>query len=85
MLRGSLRPVRNVWRSFAARWFGLDLPVSPVAALNGLSFTVTRGMVGILGPNGDVREILGKGRLFFEGRGEKYDLLDMASDIGGLL
>lgn len=51
-MRGSLRPVRNVWRSFAARWFGLDLPVSPVAALNGLSFTVTRGMVGILGPNG---------------------------------
>ena len=51
-MRGSLRPVRNIWRGFAARWFGFDLPVAPIASLNGVSFRVARGMVGILGPNG---------------------------------
>lgn len=51
-MTGMLRPVRNVWRGLAARWFGIDLPVAPVAALNGVSFSVERGMVGILGPNG---------------------------------
>jgi multidrug efflux pump subunit AcrB/ABC-type multidrug transport system ATPase subunit len=51
-MRGSMRGLRNVWRRFAFRVGGLNLPVEQVAALNNVSFTVERGMVGILGPNG---------------------------------
>lgn len=49
---GSLRPLRNLWRSMSASLLGLDLPLQQTAALNGVSFSVDRGMVGILGPNG---------------------------------
>ena len=51
-MTGGMRPMRNLWRGLAARWFGFDLPVAPIAALNGVSFSVGHGMVGILGPNG---------------------------------
>ncbi|MEE8079234.1 MAG: ATP-binding cassette domain-containing protein [Pseudomonadales bacterium] len=50
--RGSLRPLRSLWRRSAAKFAGLDLPANPVTALAAVSFTVERGMVGILGPNG---------------------------------
>jgi len=50
--RGSLRPLRSLWRRACARFAGLDLPTNPVTALAAVSFTVERGMVGILGPNG---------------------------------
>ena len=50
--RGWLRAPRSLWRRWAARVGGLDLPVTPVLALAGVSFAVERGMVGVLGPNG---------------------------------
>ena len=50
--RGWLRAPRSLWRRWAKRLGGLDLPVSPVLALAGVSFAVERGMVGVLGPNG---------------------------------
>ena len=50
--RGWLRTPRSLWRRWAARVGGLDLPASPVLALAGVNFAVTRGMVGVLGPNG---------------------------------
>ena len=50
--RGWLRAPRSVWRRWAARVGGLDLPANPVLALAGVSFAVERGMVGVLGPNG---------------------------------
>ena len=50
--RGSLRYPRSLWRRWAARIGGFDLPSSPVLALAGVNFSVERGMVGILGPNG---------------------------------
>jgi multidrug efflux pump subunit AcrB/ABC-type multidrug transport system ATPase subunit len=51
-MNGSMRGTRNVWRSFALRVGGLNIPTTPIAALSNVSFTVERGMVGILGPNG---------------------------------
>jgi multidrug efflux pump subunit AcrB/ABC-type multidrug transport system ATPase subunit len=51
-MRGPLRPLRSLWRRFAFRAGGLDLPASPVTALAGVTFRVERGMVGVLGPNG---------------------------------
>ena len=50
--RGWLRGPRSLWRRWAARVGGFDLPVSPVLALAGVSFVIERGMVGVLGPNG---------------------------------
>ncbi len=50
--RGWLRAPRSLWRRWAKRLGGLDLPASPVLALAGVSFAVERGMVGVLGPNG---------------------------------
>jgi ABC-type multidrug transport system ATPase subunit len=50
--RGKLRRVRTVWRQVSRRVFGFDLPQEEVHALNGVHFTVKRGMVGVLGPNG---------------------------------
>ena len=49
---GALRYPRNLWRRWAAKFGGLDLPSPEVLALAGINFTVERGMVGILGPNG---------------------------------
>ena len=49
---GWLRYPRSLWRRWAARLGGFDLPSSPVLALAGVNFSVERGMVGILGPNG---------------------------------
>jgi len=42
----------NIWRSWSAKVAGLDLPSDPIRALDGVNFTVERGMIGILGPNG---------------------------------
>ena len=50
--RGWFRGPRSVWRRWAARVGGMDLPAEPVLALAGVSFAVDRGMVGVLGPNG---------------------------------
>ena len=50
--RGWLRSPRSLWRRWAARLGGFDLPASPVLALAGVNFKITRGMVGVLGPNG---------------------------------
>ena len=50
--RGWLRAPRSLWRRWALRLGGLDLPASPVLALAGVGFAVERGMVGVLGPNG---------------------------------
>ena len=50
--RGWMRSPRSLWRRWALRVGGLDLPSSPVLALAGVNFSVERGMVGILGPNG---------------------------------
>ena len=50
--RGWLPYPRSLWRRWAARIGGLDLPVSPVLALAGVNFSIERGMVGVLGPNG---------------------------------
>jgi len=50
--RGSLRYPRTLWRRWAARIGGLDLPSDPVLALAGVNFVIERGMVGVLGPNG---------------------------------
>jgi ABC-type multidrug transport system ATPase subunit len=50
--RGALRYPRSLWRRWAARVGGFDLPSSPVLALAGVNFSIERGMVGILGPNG---------------------------------
>ena len=50
--RGWLRTPRSLWRRWAARVGGLDLPADPVLALAGVNFAVKRGMVGVLGPNG---------------------------------
>ena len=49
---GFLRGLRSLWRGWAARVGGLDLPVHPVVALDGVNFVIERGMVGVLGPNG---------------------------------
>ena len=49
---GWLRSPRTVLRRWSLRLAGLDLPVRPVVALDGVDFVVERGMVGILGPNG---------------------------------
>ena len=49
---GALRHPRSLWRRWASRVGGLDLPVDPVRALAGVTFSVERGMVGVLGPNG---------------------------------
>ena len=49
---GWLRYPRTMWRRWAARVGGLDLPSNPVLALAGVSFEVERGMVGVLGRNG---------------------------------
>ena len=50
--RGWFRGPRSLWRRWAARVGGLDLPAHPVLALAGVTFAVDRGMVGVLGPNG---------------------------------
>ena len=50
--RGWLRYPRSLWRRWAARVGGFDLPSDPVLALAGVNFSVERGMVGVLGPNG---------------------------------
>ena len=50
--RGWLRAPRSLWRRWALRLGGLDLPANPVLALAGVGFAVERGMVGVLGPNG---------------------------------
>jgi ABC-type multidrug transport system ATPase subunit len=50
--RGMLRHPRSLWRRWAARIGGLDLPSNPVRALAGVTFSIERGMVGVLGPNG---------------------------------
>jgi len=50
--RGWLRYPRSLWRRWAARVGGFDLPSDPVLALAGVNFSVDRGMVGMLGPNG---------------------------------
>ena len=50
--QGWLRGVRSMWRRWASRMGGMDLPATPVLALAGVSFAVDRGMVGVLGPNG---------------------------------
>jgi len=44
--------VSRLWRRFALRVFGLDLPREEVCALSTISFRVEEGIVGILGPNG---------------------------------
>jgi ABC-type multidrug transport system ATPase subunit len=44
--------LRNAWRTFALRVFGLDLPRREIEGLNLVSFRVETGMVGLLGPNG---------------------------------
>jgi len=44
--------VARLWRRFALRVFGLDLPREEVRALSAVSFRVEEGIVGILGPNG---------------------------------
>ena len=49
---GWLRYPRSLWRRWASRIGGLDLPSDPVLALAGVNFVVERGMVGVLGPNG---------------------------------
>ena len=50
--RGWLRSPRSLWRRWATRLGGFDLPATPVLALAGVNFKITRGMVGVLGPNG---------------------------------
>ncbi len=50
--RGMLRHPRSLWRRWAAKIGGLDLPSNPVRALSGVTFSIERGMVGVLGPNG---------------------------------
>ena len=50
--RGWFRGPRSLWRRWAARLGGVDLPGNPVLALAGVTFAVDRGMVGVLGPNG---------------------------------
>jgi multidrug efflux pump subunit AcrB/ABC-type multidrug transport system ATPase subunit len=50
--RGRLPRLRTMWRRFARRVFGLDLPRDVVTALSGVNFRAESGMVGILGPNG---------------------------------
>ena len=50
--RGGTGVFINLWRSWSARIAGLDLPIDPIVALAGVSFTADRGMIGILGPNG---------------------------------
>ncbi len=49
---GSFRSLQNMWRRWAARIGGLDVPAKPIVALEGVNFTIEKGMVGILGPNG---------------------------------
>jgi hypothetical protein len=49
---GALRHPRSLWRRWAARVGGFDLPVAPVRALAGVTFSIERGMIGVLGPNG---------------------------------
>ena len=48
----ALSPVRGLWRQWARRLFGLDLPREEVLALAAVSFKAERGMIGVLGPNG---------------------------------
>jgi ABC-type multidrug transport system ATPase subunit len=52
VVHGALRHPRSLWRRCAARIGGMDLPAEPVRALEGVTFAVERGMVGVLGPNG---------------------------------
>ena len=56
--RGWLRYPRSRWRRFAARVGGVDLPSNPVLALAGVTFSVDRGMIGVLGPNGSGKTTL---------------------------
>jgi multidrug efflux pump subunit AcrB/ABC-type multidrug transport system ATPase subunit len=49
---GALRHPRSLWRRWAAKVGGFDLPVAPVRALAGVTFSIERGMIGVLGPNG---------------------------------
>lgn len=49
---GSFRSLQNLWRLWAARIGGLDLPANPTVALEGVNFTIEKGMVGVVGPNG---------------------------------
>tara|TARA_Y100000031_G_scaffold34279_1_gene38317 strand:- start:1005 stop:5798 length:4794 start_codon:yes stop_codon:yes gene_type:complete len=52
VVSGSFRILQNMWRQWAARVGGLDLPANPTVALEGVNFTIRRGMVGVVGPNG---------------------------------
>lgn len=52
VVTGKLRAVRNIWRRVSVNLVGLDLPRKSFTALDGVSFTAEKGMIGILGPNG---------------------------------